>query len=74
MHRLADRLAYVAEALLGCLPTLRRLACKLWPLTIGVSRPGGGGDKNDRGFEALHAAGHEIAAVYCQPPKPAGRG
>ncbi|MCX7683910.1 MAG: methionyl-tRNA formyltransferase [Acetobacteraceae bacterium] len=23
---------------------------------------------------ALHAAGHEIAAVYCQPPKPAGRG
>ena len=22
----------------------------------------------------LHAAGHEIAAVYCQPPKPAGRG
>jgi len=25
-------------------------------------------------LEALHAAGHEIAAVYCQPPKPAGRG
>jgi len=23
---------------------------------------------------ALHAAGHEIVAVYCQPPKPAGRG
>jgi len=23
---------------------------------------------------ALHAAGHAIAAVYCQPPKPAGRG
>ena len=23
---------------------------------------------------ALHAAGHEIAAVYCQPPRPAGRG
>jgi methionyl-tRNA formyltransferase len=22
----------------------------------------------------LHGAGHEIAAVYCQPPKPAGRG
>jgi methionyl-tRNA formyltransferase len=22
----------------------------------------------------LHAAGHEIAAVYCQPPRPAGRG
>ena len=22
----------------------------------------------------LHRAGHEIAAVYCQPPKPAGRG
>jgi methionyl-tRNA formyltransferase len=22
----------------------------------------------------LHDAGHEIAAVYCQPPKPAGRG
>jgi methionyl-tRNA formyltransferase len=22
----------------------------------------------------LHEAGHEIAAVYCQPPKPAGRG
>ncbi|WP_337876722.1 methionyl-tRNA formyltransferase [Elioraea sp.] len=25
-------------------------------------------------LEALHAAGHEIAAVYCQPPKPAHRG
>ena len=23
---------------------------------------------------ALHATGHEIAAVYCQPPRPAGRG
>ncbi len=23
---------------------------------------------------ALHAAGHAIAAVYCQPPRPAGRG
>jgi len=23
---------------------------------------------------ALHAAGHMIAAVYCQPPRPAGRG
>lgn len=25
-------------------------------------------------LHALHDAGHEIAAVYCQPPKPAGRG
>jgi methionyl-tRNA formyltransferase len=25
-------------------------------------------------LRALHAAGHEMAAVYCQPPKPAGRG
>ncbi|MDP5218164.1 methionyl-tRNA formyltransferase [Ruegeria sp. 2205SS24-7] len=25
-------------------------------------------------LEALVAAGHEIAAVYCQPPRPAGRG
>ena len=25
-------------------------------------------------LEALIAAGHEIAAVYCQPPRPAGRG
>ena len=25
-------------------------------------------------LRALHAAGHRIAAVYCQPPKPAGRG
>lgn len=25
-------------------------------------------------LEALHAAGHEIAAVYCQPPRAAGRG
>jgi methionyl-tRNA formyltransferase len=25
-------------------------------------------------LRALHAAGHEVAAVYCQPPKPAGRG
>ncbi|MGB5556953.1 MAG: methionyl-tRNA formyltransferase [Paracoccaceae bacterium] len=25
-------------------------------------------------LEALMAAGHEIAAVYCQPPRPAGRG
>lgn len=25
-------------------------------------------------LKALHAAGHEIAAVYCQPPRPAGRG
>jgi len=25
-------------------------------------------------LEALHDAGHEIAAVYCQPPRPAGRG
>ena len=25
-------------------------------------------------LRALHAAGHAIAAVYCQPPKPAGRG
>ena len=23
---------------------------------------------------ALHDAGHVIAAVYCQPPRPAGRG
>jgi methionyl-tRNA formyltransferase len=23
---------------------------------------------------SLHGAGHEIAAVYCQPPRPAGRG
>ena len=25
-------------------------------------------------LEALTAAGHDIAAVYCQPPRPAGRG
>jgi methionyl-tRNA formyltransferase len=25
-------------------------------------------------LHALHAAGHDIAAVYCQPPRPAGRG
>jgi methionyl-tRNA formyltransferase len=25
-------------------------------------------------LRGLHAAGHEIAAVYCQPPRPAGRG
>ena len=25
-------------------------------------------------LEALHQAGHAIVAVYCQPPKPAGRG
>ena len=25
-------------------------------------------------LRALHDAGHDIAAVYCQPPKPAGRG
>ncbi|MBN8909887.1 MAG: methionyl-tRNA formyltransferase, partial [Rhodospirillales bacterium] len=25
-------------------------------------------------LQALHAAGHSIAAVYCQPPRPAGRG
>lgn len=25
-------------------------------------------------LRAVHAAGHEIVAVYCQPPKPAGRG
>ncbi|MDD3289145.1 MAG: methionyl-tRNA formyltransferase [Alphaproteobacteria bacterium] len=25
-------------------------------------------------LEALYNAGHEIVAVYCQPPKPAGRG
>lgn len=25
-------------------------------------------------LEALVAAGHEIAAIYCQPPRPAGRG
>lgn len=25
-------------------------------------------------LEALHTEGHEILAVYCQPPKPAGRG
>ncbi|WP_121065616.1 methionyl-tRNA formyltransferase [Chachezhania antarctica] len=25
-------------------------------------------------LEALEGAGHEIAAVYCQPPRPAGRG
>ena len=25
-------------------------------------------------LQALHGAGHEILAVYCQPPKPAGRG
>jgi methionyl-tRNA formyltransferase len=25
-------------------------------------------------LRALHGAGHEIAAVYCQPPRPAGRG
>lgn len=25
-------------------------------------------------LDALVAAGHEVAAVYCQPPRPAGRG
>src|SRR5260370_33017563 len=25
-------------------------------------------------LRALHGAGHAIAAVYCQPPRPAGRG
>jgi methionyl-tRNA formyltransferase len=25
-------------------------------------------------LRALHGAGHKIAAVYCQPPRPAGRG
>lgn len=25
-------------------------------------------------LQALHGAGHDIAAVYCQPPRPAGRG
>jgi len=25
-------------------------------------------------LKALHQAGHDIAAVYCQPPRPAGRG
>jgi methionyl-tRNA formyltransferase len=25
-------------------------------------------------LRSLHAAGHDIAAVYCQPPRPAGRG
>src|SRR3954451_21571640 len=25
-------------------------------------------------LRALHAAGHDIAAVYCQPARPAGRG
>lgn len=25
-------------------------------------------------LRALHGAGHEIAVVYCQPPRPAGRG
>ncbi len=25
-------------------------------------------------LDALVNAGHEIAAVYCQPPRPAGRG
>jgi methionyl-tRNA formyltransferase len=25
-------------------------------------------------LQALHRTGHEIAAVYCQPPRPAGRG
>jgi methionyl-tRNA formyltransferase len=25
-------------------------------------------------LEVLVAAGHDIAAVYCQPPRPAGRG
>jgi methionyl-tRNA formyltransferase len=25
-------------------------------------------------LQALHAAGHHVAAVYCQPPRPAGRG
>jgi methionyl-tRNA formyltransferase len=25
-------------------------------------------------LQALHRAGHDIAAVYCQPPRPAGRG
>jgi methionyl-tRNA formyltransferase len=25
-------------------------------------------------LRALHAAGHQIAAVYCQPPRPSGRG
>ena len=24
--------------------------------------------------EVLVSAGHEVAAVYCQPPRPAGRG
>jgi methionyl-tRNA formyltransferase len=34
----------------------------------------GSPDFSTPALRALHAAGHEIAAVYCQPPKPAGRG
>ena len=25
-------------------------------------------------LRAIVSAGHEVAAVYCQPPRPAGRG
>jgi len=34
----------------------------------------GSPDFSTPALRALHAAGHDIAAVYCQPPKPAGRG
>lgn len=34
----------------------------------------GSSDFSVPALRALHGAGHEIAAVYCQPPKPAGRG
>ena len=31
-------------------------------------------ESDDERLDALAGAGHEIAAVYCQPPRPAGRG
>lgn len=34
----------------------------------------GSPDFSTPALRALHTAGHQIAAVYCQPPKPAGRG
>ena len=51
------------------------------PGAMSTTRPGamrlafmGSPDFAVPALRALHAAGHEIAAVYCQPPRPAGRG
>ena len=55
---------------------MRPASMRPTPMRVGSMRVAfmGSPDFAVPALQALHDAGHDIAAVYCQPPRPAGRG